>query len=306
MPKQQTVFRCLLISPSDVKEEREALSRVTEKWNAQIGSALNVRVDLVKWESHATPDMSGSPQDVLNKQIVDDCDLGIAVFWYRIGTPTDRHPSGSFEEIHRLIERNRRVMVYFCNRPIKQSDLKDEQYSCLQENKSKLMKYGLVFEYGSIEFLESQVLIHLTQAVVQYVDQGSNVLTASIPDVRVTPGQAIAPIVRGKSKEAMSVSIENHSPVEVFISTVSLELKGGRALCPKTDAFTGKYQYGQTILPGRSTVFFIDISAMAEEYAVDEVECIRVTDQIGRIYRSEPKLTKSILEDLLIRARKSE
>ena len=104
----------------------------------------------------------------------------------------------------------------------------------------------------------------------------------------------------------MSVSIENHSPVEVFISTVSLELKGGRALCPKTDAFTGKYQYGQTILPGRSTVFFIDISAMAEEYAVDEVECIRVTDQIGRIYRSEPKLTKSILEDLLIRARKSE
>src|SRR5438045_1658210 len=100
MPQQIIEYRCLLISPGDVAEERDALTKLVNDWNAQIGCGLGVRVELVRWESHATPDMSGPPQEVINTQLLGDCDLGIAVFWSRLGTPTSTHPSGSVEEVY--------------------------------------------------------------------------------------------------------------------------------------------------------------------------------------------------------------
>jgi|SRR5947209_8424752 len=61
MPRQIIEYRCLLISPGDVTEERDALTKLVNDWNAQVGNGLGARVDLVRWESHATPDMAGPP-----------------------------------------------------------------------------------------------------------------------------------------------------------------------------------------------------------------------------------------------------
>jgi hypothetical protein len=58
MPRQTIEYRCLLISPGDVSAERDALTELVNRWNAQIGRGLNARVELVRWESHATPDMT--------------------------------------------------------------------------------------------------------------------------------------------------------------------------------------------------------------------------------------------------------
>ena len=113
MAKRVIEYRCLMISPSDVEAERNAVSQVIELWNAQVGSALDARIHLFRWETHAVPDASGPPQQVLNRQIVDECDFGIAIFWARLGSPTTTHLSGSIEEIDRLRERGARVLVYF-------------------------------------------------------------------------------------------------------------------------------------------------------------------------------------------------
>ena len=64
--------------------ERDALTGMVQSWNAQIGRALNVRVDLVRWELHGTPDLSQPAQAVLNEQLLEHCELGIAVFWTRV------------------------------------------------------------------------------------------------------------------------------------------------------------------------------------------------------------------------------
>jgi hypothetical protein len=81
MPRTVIEYKCLLISPSDVEEERNALTDLVGKWNAQIGQALGARLDLVRWESHATPEMGGEPQSIINAQLVEESDFGIAVFW---------------------------------------------------------------------------------------------------------------------------------------------------------------------------------------------------------------------------------
>jgi len=98
-------YRCLLISPGDVDQERAAVVEAIESWNALVGAALDGRVHLVRRETHGVPDASGPPRQVLSRQIVDECDFGIAIFWTRIGTETTTHPSGSIYEIERLRER---------------------------------------------------------------------------------------------------------------------------------------------------------------------------------------------------------
>ena len=118
MAKSVKEYRCLLIAPSDVEDYCKALGELVISWNAHIGMSLGVRVDLVRWRSHATPDARRPAQLSINEQIVDDCDLGIALFWSRLGTPTEIAESGSVEEIDRLTTAGIRVLVYFGYMPV--------------------------------------------------------------------------------------------------------------------------------------------------------------------------------------------
>ena len=106
MSKQILEYRCLLISPSDVGEERDAVAAMIDHWNAPVGKGLNARVHLVRWETHGVPDGSAPPQEVLNRDIVDECDFGIAIFWTRPGSPTTTYVYGSIEEIDHLRPRS--------------------------------------------------------------------------------------------------------------------------------------------------------------------------------------------------------
>jgi len=186
LPKPTLEYRCLLISPGDVTEERDALTNAVAEWNAQIGKSLGARVELVRWESHAVPDLSAPPQDVINRQIVDDCDMGIAVFWSRLGTPTDGHPSGSVEEIVRLRDRGARVMVYFSERPLPPaSSLDAEQVKKLQEIRAQLSKDGLLATYSDILQLRGQVNLHLTSVVTELLTKETGV-TQFVPPMSST------------------------------------------------------------------------------------------------------------------------
>jgi hypothetical protein len=158
-------YRCLLISPSDVSSERDAVTEILAKWNAQIGTALGVRIELVKWESHSTPDLSGPPQEVLNKQLLPDCDFAVAIFWSRLGTPTENYESGSVEEIDKLLQKGKRVLVYFNTSPIPQEKLDDDQFERLQKVKKRFREQGLLSTYENAEELKIDIQNHLTSVV---------------------------------------------------------------------------------------------------------------------------------------------
>jgi hypothetical protein len=169
MPTHVIEYKCLLMSPSDVSEERDALTELVRLWNAQVGRGLKARVELVRWESHSVPDMSMPPQEAINTQLLESCDFGIAIFWSRVGTPTAEHPSGSIEEIFRLIQKGARVLVYFCDRPIPQPALIDDQYTKLKEIKKSFREQGLLSEYSDTNDLRPKVQLHLTSVVVLYI-----------------------------------------------------------------------------------------------------------------------------------------
>jgi hypothetical protein len=296
MPVPIIEYRCLLISPSDVSEERDALTNLVQHWNAQIGSGLNARLELVRWESHATPDMSDSPQNIINNQLLESCDLGIAIFWSRLGTRTATYPSGSIEEIYKLIHKGARVLVYFSSRPIPQEALVNEQFANLQEIKAKFQQEGLLATYFDIPNLREQVNLHLTNIITQLLSKdrliptyvpSSGTLTAPTPDVRVTVNAGFRQSTNGEiTTYLLAISVQNYSPVIVYISGgIFIETRSGGIVLPNGDYLTKEYQMFREIAPGRSYTLNVD-PVEIRRHMSEGLVCAAAKDDIGRVYRS--------------------
>ena len=157
MPRSVVEYRCLIISPGDVVEERVTIVEVIQRWNASVGAYLGIRVEPVRWETHTHPDLSGPAQAKVNEQIVDECDFGIAVFWSRVGTPTEEYDSGSVEEVERLSGRGAKVMFYRSSRPIPPEKLDTHQYDRLTELTHQYRERGLLGQFADINELRLMV-----------------------------------------------------------------------------------------------------------------------------------------------------
>ena len=236
MSRKIIEYRCLLISPSDVQEERDAVSQIMAQWNALVGKGHDARVHLVRWETHSVPDVSAPAQEVLNRDVVDDCDFGIAIFWSRLGSPTNNHASGSIEEIERLRQRGARVLVYMNSAPIPQEQLRDAQYQHLCEFKERLCKEGLLGTYRGIGDLRERILLHTTAVVIKLLqkDRGQpapgdatnvDVLTAPKPDVRVVVFSAETIPRKPRPRHLLGIRIQNYSPIAVFMSRTYLKIE---------------------------------------------------------------------------------
>ncbi len=97
MRKNAHAIEILLAGPSDVKRELQVARDVIEAWNAAHSHTENTLLQAVYWDTHAFPEIGDRPQGVINRQLVDRCDLLIAVFWKSIGSPTGVAPSGTIE-----------------------------------------------------------------------------------------------------------------------------------------------------------------------------------------------------------------
>src|SRR5882757_6446254 len=98
MPRQEQVLSVFVASPSDVANERAKLESIISEINVTWSRQLGIRLDLIRWETHANPGIDVDAQAVINKQIPDDYDIFIGILWCRYGTPTQRAESGTIEE----------------------------------------------------------------------------------------------------------------------------------------------------------------------------------------------------------------
>lgn len=165
MPRQATVYRILIASPSDVVNERKAIPEVIHSWNAVNSPRRGVILEPVLWETHASPEMGDRPQAIINRQLVEGCDILVGTFWTRLGTQTGKAESGTVEEIEEFLKAGKRVLLYFSSVPIVLDSVDAEQYKKLQEFKKGCQKEGLVFEYESIGDLREQLQRHITSTI---------------------------------------------------------------------------------------------------------------------------------------------
>src|SRR5438067_4458442 len=93
------VYNVMIASPGDVEVERSIVRDVIADWNAANAAVTGKMLQPVGWDTHSAPEMGDRPQSIINKQVLKQSDLLVAVFWTRLGTPTDVAPSGTAEEI---------------------------------------------------------------------------------------------------------------------------------------------------------------------------------------------------------------
>lgn len=166
------VFRILIASPGDVSEEREIAVSTIQAWNDLNSSERQLVLLPMRWETHSAPEYGRRPQEVINRQIVDHCDLLVGVFWTRIGTPTGKADSGTLEEIERVANQGKPVMLYFSRAKQDPENIDIDQLQRLREFKKKTFPNALIEGYSSqVEFrdklakqLEIQLRSLLTEA----------------------------------------------------------------------------------------------------------------------------------------------
>ncbi len=165
-------IRVFAASPSDVKDEREVLTRQVDRLNRVF--AGEVTLECVKWETHVIPGM-GRPQEVVNRQI-GPYNIFVGIMWKRFGTPTGKVDSGTQEEFEAAVESWEKtgqpeIMFYFKQSPyILRSPDEADQVRRVIEFRSKLQEQSVVGEYKTVRDFERTISEHLTRTVKRMID----------------------------------------------------------------------------------------------------------------------------------------
>ena len=183
MAKMQTVLEVFIASPSDVAPEREVLESVVSEFNLTWGNRHQVRLELLKWETHSRPALGIDAQDVINRQIGNEFDIFLGIMWGRFGTATARADSGTEEEFNRAYDRLKngdrvQIMFYFKDAGIPPSKLDGSQIAKIQLFKNKIAdEYGgLYYQFESIDDFQTKARIHLSKVVQDWLDSNTGVV----------------------------------------------------------------------------------------------------------------------------------
>ncbi len=188
MAKQVSVLSVFVASPEDVGDERECLEGVIRELNLQWASK-GIRLELVRWETHAYPGVGSDPQAVINEQIGDAYDIFLGLLWKRFGTPTPRAGSGTEEEFNRALARHSqnskslRILFYFKTGAINLSEVDPAELARVREFQRKLGPKGtLYWEFGNAEEFSPLVRIHLSRCVDDWGKKWGTGATTVLPE----------------------------------------------------------------------------------------------------------------------------
>jgi hypothetical protein len=159
------IIRIMIASPSDCAAEQQVIESAIHDWNSAHSAPNGFALLPVHWRSHAAPSMSDRPQAVINKQVLQDCDLLIATFWTRLGSPTGAAPSGTVEEIQEHLRAGKPAMIYFSNAPAHPQTVDSNQLEAVHEIRKAFSVEGLVHTYDSIEQFANALHNHLAMTI---------------------------------------------------------------------------------------------------------------------------------------------
>jgi hypothetical protein len=165
MSFKSDTYRVFIASPSDLEEERHAASEAINEWNAQHSAAESVVLLPVKWETHAIPKSGLRPQEAINRQLVQGCDILIGMFWTKIGTSTGVAESGTVEEIDQFVAMGKPTLLYFSSRPIDPNKIDLKQHKKLRNFKKSTYAKALTGGFSRIDEFRQTLLRDLLQQV---------------------------------------------------------------------------------------------------------------------------------------------
>lgn len=165
MSYQTTTYRILIASPSDVTLAKDAITEVIHRWNRVNSDFYKISLLPVKCETDAAPEAGDGPQEIINRQLVENSDILIGIFWTRIGTKTIKAESGTVEEIEHFIKTSKPTMIYFSSERIDPNKIDLKQKKRLDKFKNKIKNNAYVENYKTINELNEKVDRQLTKVI---------------------------------------------------------------------------------------------------------------------------------------------
>jgi formylglycine-generating enzyme required for sulfatase activity len=160
MAQEPKRVKILIASPSDVAAERKIVAEEIGKWNILNREIYGIELEAVMWETHAHAASGERTQGILNEQIVDQCDLAIAMFHARIGTDTSVAPGGAVEEVRRMLQQKKQVMCWFSEEPLPNGvDL--DQVMAVRDFRDQMQSNALCDSYEDLGEFQRRVSYQL-------------------------------------------------------------------------------------------------------------------------------------------------
>lgn len=203
MPYRAKVLKVMIASPSDVATERTVIRDVIHSWNAVHSEKEDTVLLPVGWESHSSPSMGDRPQGIINKQVLADTDLLIAVFWTRLGSPTGKAPSGTVEEIEEHLKAGKPAMIYFSSIPVVPESIDQTQYAALLKFMEELRRRGLIETYASVTEFREKFTRQLAQTAIRHFSPKKKDRSSESPESKVPPRRTRLPALSGAAKKLL-------------------------------------------------------------------------------------------------------
>lgn len=168
MSFEATVYRVLIGGPSDALEERRVAAAVVDQWNHDNATERRIVLLPAMWEFDTWPEYGSHPQETINRQMVDDCDAMIAIFKSHVGTPTREHLSGTVEELERIHDSGKEVMVYLYDGMVPSEVADSDRYKVYAQFRKDLRQKGLHSGFKSDIELKDKMRSHVTKLVTSF------------------------------------------------------------------------------------------------------------------------------------------
>jgi hypothetical protein len=154
-------FTVMLAAPSDLKDQLGAMREVVLKWSSVHSRSRQVVLLPMDYVHDTYPEVQERPQDAVNRQLLDKCDILVAAFWTKLGTPTGASESGTVEEIERHVDADKPAMLYFSNASPDLAKIDTGQLDAVRTFKNKMQSQAFYGEFDSTDDLRSKLTSHL-------------------------------------------------------------------------------------------------------------------------------------------------
>jgi len=227
--------RVVIASPSDVKEEREALNEVVNRINRNTAERQGLVLKAVRWETDSYPGFHiDGPQGLIDPILkIDDCDILICIFWKRFGTITEDGKTGTEHEFYKAYEawkQNKRpqLMLYFSQKAYSPKEAEDlEQHLAVLKFRKNLPKEGLHWDYDGIEQFKEYVYDHLTNYLQDHFNKKSvsqinqpSVITISNQEIEKILNTYVNSLEKKVSKIRLLGDNKEYDLNEVFVDLI--------------------------------------------------------------------------------------
>lgn len=156
MPRQTITYDVLLSCPGDVLDQMDLVREAINSFNEGVGLDNNVVLMLRHWSISAYAESGKKAQESLNSQFVKYCDVVIAIFGDRFGSPTDKYRSGTEEEIEMFLNEGKQVFMFFYEGGrTKDADLEQAQKVRDFKEEYKSKNKGVLVTYSEKKDLKS-------------------------------------------------------------------------------------------------------------------------------------------------------